>query len=1050
MNDAASQTVVKAEPPEWTDERAREFVRFTVDRARAEWQRWLDAVSTDILLPVRAAIKTAIEAHDNLVKATFESDGAAGLWESAVTYRESVVADVLVPIRDVLKRFCPGDCIGQRALQICTTLQVVVDETPATCILPCSDALFVSREADSFAVILKKAYSRAQRRLGRKQEVRTVQLQSLAAYHIDVRLASVLQITHERIQEHVAIATGRLETALNDWTYAVLDAEHGLCRAAFVQPPLPESFLGVVDATPTAAPDLGDVARLVDCADMLRGALSAAAEALERPGMRAGELIPSASEAFEEDVARAGTLLLSMTDRGPAPKAQALETRRKQWAAWHMEVVDRLDFCKELLSLRKTVLRTHRDMMQYVLSETLKPLWRSFGNVAARLHEAERDAYEAFESMEAKDAPVCALQEIRERMLGTLRESFGALPELLAADAALAHPGKAARATLAAVVELLPERLSFHNLVRSGKIVHAEPRVRDMRHEIRKVVVVSDEHLARRAVPLGTALSQIWGASNQVIHIVEFNLDAALDEFQSRGEPQNARELATSGLRNAAQKVLDLARSALGPWHDLESGFFKEFQVEWERIHHISRSESEFEGRWTSLWYRIGSRAKLFDRTVLGRLNLFQERGWLLVRRGRQQAKLLLEQGRSAILPIEVGDRDRLSAIDAISSVAIGKLREELPLVYGRLFAFKPLLEPYLLEGRTGDIERIRYHHERWKHGSAAGALVLPMTPGSGRTSLLNAVRSEFERTADVCMVTIDKRVTDISDFATLMARTFGIDTGDDPSLDRLEFELRNASPKMCLVDNMEHLLLRTPGGSDLMKRVLIFLSRTDSTICWIATIASLAWHFLETVLQAATTLVTCYYPSVLERSTLEDIVLGRHRRSGLPLEFCRPRTLSPLAKRRLNRAKSPEAAQNVLRKVYFERLHHASGENVMLALFYWLQSARFNEAKDMLTIEPVRPLRFKFFESFDLARAFTLKDLLLHHSLTLQEHSCVFRMTTEESIYQLEGLLNMQLIIPDGDGAGSTRIVPGVPYRLHPLIVHPTYKLLADRHIIH
>ena len=907
-----------------------------------------------------------------------------------------------------------------------------------------------SREADGFVAVLKKAYSRAQRRLGRKQEVRTVELRSLAAYHIDVRLASALQATHERIQERVAIATGRLEAALNDWTHAVLDAEHELCRAGFVQPPLPESFLGVVDAAPTAAPNPEDVARLVDCAAMLQGALSAAAEALELPDMRIGELMRSASEAFEADVARAGTLLLSMTDRGPTPEAQSLEARRKRWAAWHMEVVDRLDSCKELLSLRKTVLRTHRGMMQHLLSSTLIPLWRSFGDVAGRLQEAERDACEAFELAAAWYAPVRALQEIKERMLGTLRESFSVLPELLAADKALAHPGKAARATLTAALELLPERLSFHDLIRSDKVVHAEPRVRDMRREISKVVVASDEHLARRAVPLGTTLSQIWGATNQVIHIVEFNLDAALDEFQSRGEVQNARELATSGLRNAAQKMLDLAHSAQGPWDDLASGFFKEFQAEWERAHHIARSESEFEGRWTALWYRIGRRAKLFDRTVHGRLHLVQERGWLLVRRGRQQARLLLEHGRSAILPMEAGVRDRLSAIDAISPAAIRKLREESPLVYGRLFALQPLAESYLLEGRTGDIERIRYHHERWRHGSAAGALVLPMTPGSGRTSLLIAVRSEFKRASDVCAVSLDKRVADVSDFAALIARTLGIDTGGDPSLDRLEFELRDAVPKMCLIDNMEHLLLRTPGGSDLMERVLIFLSRTDSTVCWVATIASLAWRFLETALGPATTLVTAHRPRVLARSTLEAIVLGRHRRSGLPLEFRRPDNLSPLARRRLARANSPKAAQDILRKVYFERLHHASGENVMLALFYWLQSARFNEAEDTLAIEPMRPLRFKFFESFDLARAFTLKDLLLHHSLTLQEHSCVFRMTTEESIYQLEGLLNIRLIVPDEDGAGSTRIVPGVRYRLHPLILHPTCRLLADRHIIY
>ena len=109
-----------------------------------------------------------------------------------------------------------------------------------------------------------------------------------------------------------------------------------------------------------------------------------------------------------------------------------------------------------------------------------------------------------------------------------------------------------------------------------------------------------------------------------------------------------------------------------------------------------------------------------------------------------------------------------------------------------------------------------------------------------------------------------------------------------------------------------------------------------------------------------------------------------------------------------------------------------------------------------MLTIQPIEALSFRFFESFDMARAFTLKAFLLHNTLTLEEHNRIFRMTGAESTYLLESLLNLRLIEPcrmdaRRDAAGNpNRIFPDERYRLHPLILHRTFQLLRERNIIH
>ncbi len=91
-----------------------------------------------------------------------------------------------------------------------------------------------------------------------------------------------------------------------------------------------------------------------------------------------------------------------------------------------------------------------------------------------------------------------------------------------------------------------------------------------------------------------------------------------------------------------------------------------------------------------------------------------------------------------------------------------------------------------------------------------------------------------------------------------------------------------------------------------------------------------------------------------------------------------------------------------------------------MLAMFYWLRSADF-AAEETLTIEPIDALSFRFLDAFDLARTFTLKALVIHNTLSLDEHARIFRLDEEQSTIQLESLLTLRLIEPASFPANGT-----------------------------
>ncbi len=880
---------------------------------------------------------------------------------------------------------------------------------------------------------------------------------------------------------------GRLETALTDWTLAVLDAERRFDRVDFHQPALLQTLYAADDETPEEPGAAEGIDAFSRAAETFQQALLKAVEAMAED-LVAEDGLHAAADDMAEDLRRAGAgkfLLNLKARRIPPPDkrpAAHIQARQQSWAIWHEQTVDRLELNGHLMTLRKTLLGIEDTLLRRISDTVLRPILQTFRPVVDRLQEAEQQAARACDAAAASDdlaALEATLSTLQEQMMEALQEALSDLSGFVEADQALAQPGRPEWAELQRFVEQLPEHLLIHARPDAGDEVFPDKRpwCIDVRQSAGDIFHPFDEHLAEPAQPLRKEIVRLWGETEQVGHIVQYNLEAALDVLKpstveqepveadehepSKDLVEDARELATDGLRRAADMLIELARSLEAPWQTFAGAIFDLFEKDWASLRHrVARSEAFGEEQWYDFLRRARRQVQRLRRRSKEGWQKYSKIALRQFKRVRKWVRDLIERGRSAIGTVEATEEDRLRTIDAISIASVRKLQERLPLVYRKLFWLGPVTEPSLLEGRQADLKRIKEHVHRWKSGQSAGALILAMPPGSGRSSLLNTVDAMLQPTADVRRLTFTTRPSDVSDFAASVVKALGIEVIGQPSLDAVEAHLldapRSKPPQVCLIDNLEHLLLRTLGGSDLVERVLIFFSRTDTKICWIATIGDYAWRFLEKTLGLATGLVTAYRTAWFDSATLTDIIINRHQRSGMGLRFAEPKDLSPLVRRRVRRARTPEVREAILREIYFDRLFRHSGQNVMLALYYWLCSTDFEAEEGLLTVRPVEPLSFRFFESFDMARAFTLKALMLHNTLTLEEHNRIFRMTDAESTYLLESLLNMRLIEPcrpearrDADPPPS-RIFPNERYRLHPLILHPTFQLLRERNIIH
>ncbi|QXD16503.1 hypothetical protein GQ464_006025 [Rhodocaloribacter litoris] len=1097
-------------------ETARRHLEALERAARQQRQEAYDAIERDLLAPLRKSVRRVANRHARLTAEAGLNDGAdappGDVWDRLLAYRAATGREVLQALQHSLTTLAPGERIGAAFLNLLEALPGLAADVPALVTLPEPPDLHAPDPRDTPAVRLKKRILRgrdALRRLGLRAgngirrllrrplhplpaRDRQVPLAALCEYHLRVRLAGLYLPAHEHLQQHVARQVARLEAAVAAWTDTLLEIE--ALRGASLpgdpsghpaRPRWPDWALPAPPPAPDRHPDEAAHHRALrlarEAAATLQDGLQALAGA-EPPASPFDEAeLQAAGSLLARDVRYAGTMLLDPGQRRlpePAGRPDArLRDRQRRWAAWHTQARNRIEAGQHLVALYHVLLHAETGLLQETAQATLVPVFERFTSMFERLRAAIAQVEALPAGAGGEPARLAeALRTLQEATLADLQASLADLPGVVASDQALLEPGARIWKELLAHLDTLPEELEVHPLPAPDhrEDPPVQPGQRTFRINLRELAGQAlpapyPERLHAAAEPLRQKLVRTWRDVEGVLHIVQYNLEAALDELDAQpGEKTDADDrphdpvatacdLAAGGLRRAANTLAALVSDLREPWQAYEQEVFRTFARDRDLLLRQVRAAGAPEAPWVELLARLrrgGGYLYRRTRTAAGQL---AERTRLLFRLGRRHARELRQQAQTVVGIATADAEAQARTLDALTHLA--PLQERLPLIYRKLFALAPLAEPFLLENRTHDLEAARRHFERWRQGRQGEPLIVVAPPGAGRTSFLNVLPHTVLQPADVRPLALERRLTDPAALAQCLAGVLELDLDAPPSLEALEAALlartRTDPPVACLIDNLEHLMLRTLNGTDLLERLLILFARTDGRIYWVATINAHAWHYLGKVIPSTTGLASVRALTPFDRDTLETLILSRHRRSGMPLRFIAPeahprRTLPRL----LRRSRTDEEQQAALRRQYFDRLHRSSGQNLRLALFYWLRSADFEADGDTLTIRPLEPLDFGFLNTYDLGRAFSLNAFLLHGTLTLDEHNRIFRLSEEEGILILESLLNQRVIepVPAGrqDGVDASRIHPALRYRLHPLLLHPVTESLRARRIVY
>jgi hypothetical protein len=633
-------------------------------------------------------------------------------------------------------------------------------------------------------------------------------------------------------------------------------------------------------------------------------------------------------------------------------------------------------------------------------------------------------------------SPVPSVRKVGDQVAGDLADSLRFLPETVSVAPLQEDPE---RVVPTATVRQVP----FREMV------------------LQTVDVLRLEALRNSSQPLQDFLRSAEEEWEEIPSIVSFNLTAARDELTSPPEGPldpvlaDARSLTVDGLTRTAQGLEGLLGGLADPWKEFTREADDLLRKSFQEIHTRAVAEGVVQEQMLGLraraqaWIRRGGeRAREWARWV-------ERRASRTFRRWRVRGAKLVHLGRAAVgtPSTEEGEADR--AMETLRGIP--QLLDSLPLVYRRLYSFQPVSDPNLLVGRETEMEWVARRLEAWRTGRGVPC-VLTGPVGVGHTSLLNVLSASHLDGLRVYRMSLDRRMGTEESLAPFLAEALEIADEGPWTLTRLErFVLEDSAfqePSAVLLEHLEHLFLRVPGGTDLLEKLIALQARTSGRVFWLSNTSGAAWKVVQKSEPRAAALLMQYPLSVLSRPDLERLVMARHRRSGLPVEFVQPGDLNPLLRRRLRRTRGDKARQEIIRADFFDRIYRMSDGNVPMAILLWLRSADFSSREGWLQVVAPRAIRFAFLEELDLTLDFALKGFLEHGSLTLEEYGRVFGTGPEEAFQVFEALRSRMLLESLGTRGGLPSPLGGIRegerYRIPAILSQVVAHRLRNRNILH
>lgn len=1006
------------------------------------WAAAWTGVDERLLLPLRTQVETSLARHREIsaevgLTAPLADDPEA-LKHSLVTYRHDVDSQVLAPLLKLLEMGGPTVIVSRVFAEALDASTAACGDLPAGERLPWEEGALDVKPSDRALRRAGKVLARAVSAARKAGLERVAPLRTLAVRHLHRTVLPAQDSAAAKAIFAWADWMGQLEAAWIGWGDAALPV---LMRAEV--PMQEEERSQAWSSLQVAATGLEE--RL-------------AALASEDPGREAAReadaALGVARGALEADLAVLGSFLLRPRLPSEGAEEFRLISRAERVAGpWDDQVVARLRLRTALLAILAGASAVQHRLMYRLGASCLDPTAALTG-MADRLDAMARELDAQGRSSRVTDG----FWELRARAEAIVAEAIAVMPDPVDVAQSARENSDAAVDALQAMVRQAPATLVLHEVGHRPPTGRRAAEARPLAFQELAGQAFDALRIERtRASAFGVvkAMESLGEGVAELPDVIGFAFDQAAKELQEQGS--GASDQVVGLVKEALKRTAGVLRAVPGT-------------VEGAIADAGANIAREVGDGCEGLFDRVG--AGRMQAQILAAQSRFSDlRAWLnetlgpplnrgLRRIGRRLAiaravvSRALKRG-TAIVEGEVGETHAGSDRTIRNLASAEALVEATPLVYRRLFTLDPLKEPALLAGRASELADGMARWRRWKVEDAI-PLIFRAHPGVGVTSFLNALCWQIrDEGGTIEVVRLAGSIRSEAKVASELASVLGIGSAD--TLDEIARKVLRAPsdsvPNVVLIDDLEHLYQRVPGGTDLIERVLTLMSETEPQVFWIGGIRSSSWQLIARAEASAVSQVDSIELGPLSAEALREAVIERHRRSGLRVRFEEPVEGRALLRRRLRRLRGTEAHQEVLEADFFDQLHRMLRGNLRMALFQWLLAADFETAEGEVYVHAhVRP-DFSALEALDLAQNFTLKAFLDHRTLSLADHDAIFRIPRQESYQLFESLGNRHLIeaVDKSDRRrAESEIVEGLRYRIRPLLTGAVVRHLEKRNIVH
>lgn len=752
------------------------------------------------------------------------------------------------------------------------------------------------------------------------------------------------------------------------------------------------------------------------------------------------------------DAAVAGSFVYNPTDK-ELPPLKRTERINRALEEWDAGVAARLELLDGLLSLFVGLSGAQQRLASRLREGLLS-------NVDALTDAADKLAGERPD----EDATLTEAEhmQLAERVRALLEPALAAVPDQAETDELVQGGANATVEAVQAMVRQTPSDVRVHaadaRLAAGARPVETRTiAVQELTRQSFDALRV--DRIRTASLGLSNAVATVRTNIDEFSNVFTFAHEAALKELEEDGEDAHAR--ATGLVREAVDSIRDGLRAEAKQLHKVYLGA-------------LSALADEVGGGANALVDRMGA-GQVAARLLAARSLFSEVRAWLNERWGPyidrawqaltarfRLVRMWLSRGVKVGGTIVGGQGQQgAESVRSVKEVAdTSTLTDKLPLVYQRLFSFEPLADESLLRGRTSELAEGMAQWRQWEYEEGV-PLIVTGRAGTGVTSFINVLGAgvEDDEVGRVLRISLSERITDEASLARMLSEQLGAEMCDtlDALADVIFASEEGAIPNAVSVDNLEHIYLRVPNGTDLIERLLTLMAETEPKIFWIGGVTQSAWQLIVTAEPTAVSQVDVLDLDPLTPAQLREAVMARHRRSGLAVHFHEPDTRRHRVRRWFLRLRDEEAADQMAEKDFFDTLHRTSAGHLRLALYQWLSTADFEAGEGVFMPPPSRP-NFSVLDSLTLTQNFTLKAFLEHCTLTLSEHDRIFRLPRHESYQIFESLGNRHLIEiqPAGpaaapeEGEERSEIAEELRYRVTPLMAGAVVNHLRARNIVH